>query len=90
MIDPLKSGDLEKAQYPDGNTALHKHESSEALKQANEIVKKKFTLDFNSRREAVKIIVHQVMDRVRRHDMDTSSMEAKGEFFFKKINLNEL
>ncbi|XP_070501157.1 small ribosomal subunit protein uS15m [Chironomus tepperi] len=75
--DPLKSGDLEKMKKIDEKELLLNFEKSKLLETANELVRSKFSVELNPRKEAVKLYVDEMIKKVQRHDSDYGSMEAK-------------
>jgi len=50
---------------------------SEELKNAPEVVRRQFTLEFAQRKEVVKYQKHHIMEVMRRHPMDKTSPEAR-------------
>ena len=75
--DPLKSGDLDKMKKIDGKELLLNFEKSKLLESANELVRSKFSVELNPRKEAVRLYVDEMIKKVQRHDSDYGSMEAK-------------
>lgn len=77
--DPSKSGDLSPMAKIDGKQFLLNFEKSKLLENANELVKSKFSVELNPRKEAVRIYVDEMIKNVQRHESDYGSMEAKCE-----------
>lgn len=78
-IKPEKSGDLSSFAQPVPSQFMLDFEKSEELKNANEIIKKMFTLEQNRRKPSVETFVKETVDKVRRHELDCGSYEAKSK-----------
>lgn len=81
---PEKSGDLGKFDKPDVKRFMTDFDKSEELKNADELVKNMFTLEQNRRNASVDIYKDELVNKVKRHDLDLGSIEAKSEFLFRK------
>lgn len=89
---PEKTGDLEQYQEDLVKTKfLMDFQHSKALQNADEVVKKLFSLQFAPRREVVKYYRQDVMSKVQRFPLDTNSIEAKiAEYTGKIRTMQEL
>lgn len=72
-----KSGDNEGPKEVDLSRPLLGYEKSEELKTADETVKKLFSLEFANHREVLKAQINEMLDKVRRHPLDVSSIETR-------------
>jgi small subunit ribosomal protein S15 len=91
--DPLKSGDLQGMKKIDGKELLLNFEKSKLLETANELVRSKFSVELNPRKESVRLYVDEMIKKVQRHDSDYGSMESKRKlhnFFNNKHPVNIL
>lgn len=91
--EPVKSGDLAPLEFPDKEEfifAKYKLDKEEMLKNVSELAKKVMSMEMNPRKVAVNLAVKNLIDRVKRHDGDYGSMEAKCRFLSSlKINVLE-
>lgn len=78
-IDPRKSGDLDKIEYPDLNQLMIGYEKSEELKHADEMIKEMFSLENNKRKEKVQVYKMGILEKVKRHNLDFGSHEVKSK-----------
>jgi hypothetical protein len=78
-IDPKKSGDLDKIEFPDTSEFLIGFEKSEELKKAEEMVKEMFTLEKSKRKDKVELYKQGLMGTVQRHQLDMGSHEVKSK-----------
>lgn len=74
---PSKSGDLRPLDVPKKDEYILNHGESEALKNANELTKRIFSLDLNPRKFAMEKAEQELIAKVQRHPLDYGSMEAK-------------
>lgn len=74
---PEKSGDLEPIAKIAPDSLRVDFRDSEELKTADEVVKKLFTLEFAPRNETIKAYKEDMLGRVKRHPLDSESIEAK-------------
>lgn len=74
---PEKSGDL--SGQPDIDESLIRYEfrNSKELETAEEIVKKIFSVEFGPHGSKTKVYKEMLIDGVKRHDFDESSIEVK-------------
>ncbi|XP_015603946.1 28S ribosomal protein S15, mitochondrial [Cephus cinctus] len=70
------SGDLGLDVKVDPNEYCKKYWNSKELEDADDIVKKMFTLDFNKRKTTVVVQREKITSLVKNHFMDTTSMET--------------
>ncbi|XP_063221832.1 small ribosomal subunit protein uS15m [Bacillus rossius redtenbacheri] len=73
---PVKSGDLETKENLEPNLIPSDFAKSEELKTANELVKKMFSLSFLPRKYTLESERGSMIERVRRHQLDTNSVET--------------
>jgi small subunit ribosomal protein S15 len=78
-IDPKKSGDLDKIEFPNTNEFLIGFEKSEELKKADEMIKELFTLEKSKRKDKVELYKQGLMGTVQRHQLDMGSHEVKSK-----------
>lgn len=67
-----KSGDLDTYSAPDQSKFLFCYDHSQELKNADDIVKNMFTLEQNRRKESVDTVKRDLVNSVRRHNLDVS------------------
>ena len=83
---PSKSGDLRPLDFPDKDELLLNHNESDALKNANELTKRIFSLDLNPRKLAIYKAEQALVARVMRHPLDYGSFESKCKLKFSHDN----
>lgn len=74
--EPIKSGDLAPLKLPKGEDLIY-NIPEEQLNNLSELAKKALSMDMNPRKIAVRQAVAEIVERVKRHDLDYGSMEAK-------------
>lgn len=74
---PQKSGDLEAINKIPSKEYLFDFKNSKELQDANDVVKKLFTLEFAPRSELIRSYKQAMVDRVKRHPLDNDSIEVK-------------
>jgi len=74
---PEKSGDLAPLEEIDKKRLALEFQDCKELEMANEHVKKLFTLEFLPYEKTVESLRKDYMDKVRRHNLDTQSPEAR-------------
>lgn len=78
---PVKTGDLEGFEKPDGSRHMLNYDKSELLKNADELVQNMFKLELNRRGDSVVLAKKEMIKKVQRHDLDLGSIESKSKFF---------
>lgn len=86
--DPSKSGDLSPMKKIDPKQLLLNFEKSKLLENASDMLKSRFSVELNPRKEAIRIYVDDMIKKVQRHDTDYGSMEAKRELHNARIKNN--
>lgn len=74
---PEKSGDLVKLEPIDSSKLLYDFRNSKELSNADGTVRSMFMLENNRRKETILHARMQMIDKVKRHDLDFGSMESK-------------
>lgn len=74
---PQKSGDLEPINKIPSKEFVFDFKNSKELQDANDVVKKLFTLEFAPRSEVIRSYKQEMIDRVKRHSLDKDSIEVK-------------
>ncbi|XP_017777887.1 PREDICTED: 28S ribosomal protein S15, mitochondrial [Nicrophorus vespilloides] len=74
---PEKSGDLEGMPDIDKSRYPLQFKNCKELENADENVKRLFSLQFHRRSQHTNVYINDMMDQVRRHPMDKGSMEAR-------------
>ncbi|KAK9498744.1 hypothetical protein O3M35_003311 [Rhynocoris fuscipes] len=74
---PEKSGDLKPLIEVDLKEAPLEFRNSEELKTADEIVKRVFSLEYFPHKKTVEVIKSTYLGKVKRHEFDTNSPEAR-------------
>lgn len=79
--EPIKSGDLAPIKLPEKDELIFKFEGkqSELLKDMNELTKRVLSIEMNPRKVGVQLAVKDMVDKVKRHDLDWGSLESKCE-----------
>lgn len=72
-----KSGDLERKPEIDKTLLRYEFRDSKELENADENVRKLFTLEFAPTYAVNKVYREGLIDRVKRHELDVGSVEAK-------------
>nr|CAG4651977.1 EOG090X09BQ [Triops cancriformis] len=75
--DPAKSGDLQPLPEVDLSRLPLKFQQSRAIENADPIVKKTLSLEFAPYRKAVQVYRYDLLSEIRRHQLDTGSLESK-------------
>lgn len=81
---PSKSGDLRPLDLPQKDEYIPNYDMSEALKNANELTKRVFSLNLNRRKLTVNKAMFDLVSKVKRHPLDWGSMECKRKLY--KLN----
>lgn len=76
-ISPKKSGDLGINVDVKSTDLILGYGNSEELREADDIVKKLVTLEYQPRKETIRIRREKIMEMVKRHNLDRGSPEAK-------------
>lgn len=76
-IMPQKSGDLKPKQQVDNSVLRYEFRHSKELESADETVRKLFTVEFGPPSAKNKIYREELISRVKRHELDAGSIEAK-------------
>lgn len=76
-IKPEKSGDLKPLAPIDLHQYSLEYKGSKELENADEIVKKLFTLEYQPKYKATLVAMREMVEKVRRHPQDCGSMEVK-------------
>jgi len=76
-IKPEKSGDLEPMPEISKTQFQLQFQNCKELNDANDTVKKLFSLEFAPRYKSTQVYIRNTLDGVRRHPMDVGSVEAK-------------
>lgn len=74
---PEKSGDLEQIKIIPNKEYVYDFKNSKELENANDVVKKLFTLEFAPRTEVVRSYKEEMVNKVKRHPLDKDSIEVK-------------
>lgn len=74
---PEKSGDLKGFPKLDKKQVLLEFRDSKELQSADENVKKLFTLEFAPKKYTNRIFYNDIVEKVKRHEYDRTSIEAK-------------
>ncbi|KAK2585692.1 hypothetical protein KPH14_010306 [Odynerus spinipes] len=77
ITKPGKSGDLGITVDVKSTDFMLKYEKSKELQDADDIVKRLVTLEFQPRRETINARREKIMELVKRHNLDRGSAEAK-------------
>jgi len=75
-IKPEKSGDLEPMPPIDKSQYRLEFQKCKELEDANDVVKKLFSLEFAPRYKSTQVYIKNKLDNVRRHPLDRGSPEA--------------
>lgn len=76
-IRPEKSGDLKSSSIPDKSLLRYEFRHSKELESADEIVRKLFTLEFATKSDKNKVYREELIDDVKSHEFDSSSVEVR-------------
>merc|ERR1712116_34083 len=74
--DPKKSGDRSPIADVDLNRPQHRLQNIDILQEVSPLIRKLASLEFAPRKKQVQVIKHDVLQEIRRHDLDHASMEA--------------
>lgn len=80
-IKPEKSGDPNPYVAPEPSRYLLKFDRAQELKDADENVKNFFRLGHNRRNASTEIVKEELIDKVKRHELDYGSVEAKRKYY---------